>query len=214
MRDRPWTEEELRLLRTNYRLGAAFCATLLPGRTKAAILSRARFDGLATPLHKWRQSEDETIVRHYPDYQVLKKLLTGRTLSAIKTRVKTLGVQRRLKLWTGAAVRRLVVQASQMSLREVYEANPDRCRESIRQYLVKAGAMPPKAYASSGIELLDQLRERCLDRGMSFRALGRMLGTIDALYVCGHRGCQSLEAQWTERAVNILDGELYVEWED
>lgn len=214
MKNRRWTAEERHVVAANYHLGVEHCVSLLPGRSKAAVRSCAKSLGIAPPKQLWRKPEDEAISRLYPDYDALAKLLTHRTRKAIIARAMALGVQRKLRKWTGAAVRRLVIQASHMSMQEIYAANPGRCPTDIRHYLNEAGATPPRARIESGIELLDRLRDRCLAHAIPFRHLGRRVGNTNALSLCCHSGHKSLEAQWTEPAVHALGGELYVEWED
>ena len=214
MKSPTWTAEEKHVVAMNYHLGIDHCMALLPGRSKAAIRARARIVGAAPSLNLWSKSEDRAIIRLYPSYDALVKLLPHRTRAAIIARAKVLGIQRKVRKWTGAAVRRLIVQAGQMSMKEVYRANPGRCHEDIRRYLAEAGATPPKALIKTGIELLDQLRDRCLSQSIQFRTLGRRIGTPDALNLRCHRGSRSLEAQWVEPAVHVLGGELYIEWED
>lgn len=214
MTNHRWKADELQLVAANYPLGVEHCMSLLPGRTKWAIRSRAKILGVAPPTNRWSKAEDEVIIRLYPDYDAMAKLLPHRKRMATIARAKALGIQRRLRKWTCAAVRRLIIQAGQMSMKEIYRANPGRCKEDIRRYLVSAGATPPKPRIETGIALLDLLRDRCLDYSIPFRSLGRQVGNTDGLRPCSHRGVKSLEAQWTEPAVHALGGELYVEWED
>lgn len=214
MKARPWTAEELQVVVVNYSLGVGHCMSLLPGRTKWAIRTRAQILGAAPPTRQWSEAEDQVITRLYPDYSAMAKFLPHRTRKATIGRARALGIQRKLRKWTGAAVRRLVNQAGQMSMKEIYRANPDRCQDDIRRYLAIAGVTPPKPRTETGVALLDQLRDRCLAYSIPFRSLGRQVGTTDGLKLSRHKGFKSLEAQWTEPAVHALGGELYVDWDD
>ena len=214
MTGRPWTKEELQVVVANYSLGVEYCMSLLPGRSKDAIRGCAKFIGAAPPRQFWHKQEDEVIVRLYPDYNAIGKLLPHRTRRATFVRAQALGIQRKLRKWTGAAVRRLVVQAGYMSMKEIYAANLDRSRSDIRRYLAAAGATPARGRRESGVGLLDQLRDRCLAHAIPFRDLGRSVGNKYALSLSSHSRRNTLEAQWTENAVHILGGELCVEWED
>lgn len=165
-------------------------------------------------MSKWRPEEDDFLVRHYPDYRAIHMHFPDKTLNALWSRAKYLGIQRRKRMWTAAEVRRLIKQSREMSLRELFDAHPDRSQNQIRHHLRMAGALKRDAPALSGIELVDDMRRRCRDSSVSVRALGRFIRVKGALDLRIHAGCKSLEAKWTADAARALGGELYVEWDD
>lgn len=94
---RPWTEQEMAIMRANYHSGAWIVevSRLLPGRTLAAIGAQASKTGL-TKAQYWQPEEIRILKAFYPvsGSKVVDKL-PGRTVPAIKEQAAKLGLRYR-----------------------------------------------------------------------------------------------------------------------
>ena len=76
-----WTAVELDILQKNYSLGVEVVKTLLPNRSKPAIVQRAKIIGLSEKAPKvWSSEELGTLLKYYPiEGSNVYKRLPGRT---------------------------------------------------------------------------------------------------------------------------------------
>jgi hypothetical protein len=76
-----WTADELDILQKNYSLGVEVVKTLLPNRSKPAIVQRAKMIGLSEKAPKvWSSEELGTLLKYYPiEGSNVYKRLPGRT---------------------------------------------------------------------------------------------------------------------------------------
>lgn len=92
----PWTEDELATLKNHYEeKGPTWLhANLLPGRSAAAIMTKASTLGLHTGRVPWTESENDVIRDTYGKMhpKEIARLLPGRTTSAVCQQARTLGL--------------------------------------------------------------------------------------------------------------------------
>lgn len=90
-----WRDEEIALLRAHYHDGVAGMPSLLPGRSKGAIMVQAGKMGLTRP-RSWSPEEELILRTYYPTIgTTVADKLPHRTPAAIKGRVQLLGLKRR-----------------------------------------------------------------------------------------------------------------------
>ena len=91
-----WTTAELDIIRLHYARGdgAEYIATLLPGRTVAAIFTMAeKMDVLSGRF--WREEELQILARHYPvEGTAVTRLLPGRNVVAVRVMAKRQGLKK------------------------------------------------------------------------------------------------------------------------
>jgi hypothetical protein len=103
---KPWSDEELELLRTSY---AAFGPTAIArrlGRTVGAVVNRAHVIGASSRRRKWNETEDEYLRKHYASATAAEIAADlDRTELSVRNRVFTLGLTTAHgELWTDEEV--------------------------------------------------------------------------------------------------------------
>lgn len=165
-----------------------------------------------TPAMIWTADEDERLRALYPRYDLLRVALPHRSLSALKHRVRRLGIVRQRHIWTNIEVRRL---------REAFDNHvPDRELEALfpglrlGQIKAKAGHIQaPHRRAQRAIfevQALDAIRHRAKARGLSYVELDRQART-GKFYQKSRR--QPMLKQ-IGRAAALLGGEVCIEWQE
>ena len=98
-----WTEEEVQILRDNYRIYGTSVRRLLPGRSQTAIMRKANALGLRvdsdsnnrTSYDGWTAKELSTLMEFYPVIgKDVQQYLPRRTLAAIYSKVIYLGLKK------------------------------------------------------------------------------------------------------------------------
>lgn len=153
---------------------------------------------------RWLPEEDDILRTHYPRFPVLLRLLPGRTKDAMAFRAGTLGLRRRVHIWTGAELKEL------RSLRQAGFTWPQ-----LRDQFPGKSLVQPQARLRSrarlklfGLPLLDQVRQRAFDRGIRLSTLDRQAGT--ARYFSHGSPIERLEM--IDKAARVLGGRLTIEW--
>lgn len=209
-----WTAAEDSVLKANHALGLARCYKLLPLKTPGSIRQRARRLGLSSNT-RWTPEEDQLLRAIYPDLLVLKAKLPLRTKFALRHRAGALGLQKVRNRWTGAEEQRLKTYSASMSRQEACAMFPGRPPEDVSVRMVKLGLLTKhKHHNPTGIPLLDQIRQRCFDSKIPYKVLGRAAGNAFALYGKSYKYTDHIQTATIGRAVDLLGGEFYAEWED
>ncbi|PKP71032.1 MAG: hypothetical protein CVT83_03270 [Alphaproteobacteria bacterium HGW-Alphaproteobacteria-5] len=160
----------------------------------------------------WTPDEDALLRAHYPDYDRLKKHFPHRTLSALKHRVRVIGIVTRRHIWTNVEVARL---------HKAYEAGvPDRELEGLfpglRLVQIKSKAGHVRAVrrkprpAWFGVPALDAIRARAASMRLSFVELDRRAGTGRFF----QKSCRHPCLKHIVRAATFLDGKVTIGWVD
>lgn len=158
----------------------------------------------------WTADEDERLRSLYPHYDLLQAALPHRSLSALKHRVRRLGIARSRHVWTNLEVGRL---------RAAFENHiPDKALESLfpglrlSQIKAKAGHIrAPHRRAPLAIfevQALDAIRRRAKALGLSYVALDRQART--GKFFQKSRRQPMLKP--IARAAALLQGEVHIEW--
>jgi hypothetical protein len=161
----------------------------------------------------WTKQEDAKIIEHYPKLPILRKLLKGRTVGAIKARASYLKVTKTHKLWTSAKVsllRRMCIGSSwQNILEEFSDFSSVQIRCCMKLHGIKR--IKPK-YKSTKWPILNDIRDKAYEQNMSMADLDYLAGTKkyfqQAQWSCGNKPNPVAVA----KAVLLLGGELHVKW--
>ena len=116
----------------------------------------------------WSELEIELCRQHYPDYDLLEQELRRRTRHTIQERCRLLGLTAECRGWTAAEKLRLRKMFPDASWAEICAAFPDRTRGAIVRVAYKWGfRRTRRPYKSTCHEVLDEVRQRCFEEGLS-----------------------------------------------
>ncbi len=199
--DRFWTDAERQVLRDHYTdRGFAFCAELLPNRTKTAIYGEAHKLGLGRPTPKSRcrdHSELDAALREaWPEMDLgrgaVKRMAArlGKPLWLVSDRLLALGLTKRHKKepnWT---------PAEEELLKAIPLHDPDKAAEIFRAH----------GFSRSPASLMNKAKRLSISRrfkgGLSANAAAKMLG-VDIKWITARifDGRIKAERRGTQRLV-------------
>ena len=128
----------------------------------------------------WTHEEEETVRTHYPDYGAIGTRLPHRSYSSLRSRAERLGLRPKRHVWTQLEVARLKRVWSQRrptdeTLRATFAGF------TLTQILAKAHGLglvrERRAPKVLGVAVLDAVRQRAHDEGMTMRDLDVVSGT-------------------------------------
>jgi hypothetical protein len=158
----------------------------------------------------WARGEDAVLAAAYPDYDRAHRRLPHRTRAALKHRAAKLDIVRRRHVWTAPAVRRLTtLVAANASNIELARAFPHL---RLTQIAAKIGhlGLPKRKIRLAVFDdlLLDGVRQRAVEEGLSLRDLDRLAATGRYFQSSTRR----LVLAHVARAIAILDGDVVIQW--
>lgn len=164
------------------------------------------------PGTPWTLWEDTLLRDLYPSYDLLREALPHRSVSALKHRVRHLGIVHCRHVWTNTEIRRL---------REAFEDHvPDKYLKALfpglRLGQIKAKAEHIKAphrrarRVIFGEQALDAIRERAGALGISHVELDRRARTGKFFQKSSRRPM----LKPISRAAALLGGEVIIEWRE
>lgn len=161
---------------------------------------------------RWTPLEDKTLRAHYPNLLLLRTQLVGRTVPAIKTRARNLGLQRPLRPWKSKTVRDLARMTLTMSDAEIaFQLGRTasaiqlvRSRPDVRAMRRVSRPLP--------LPVLEDLRLIAEKHGMNRRQVDQAIGRV----VLSRRVTRFDQATYAKiaEAAALLGAELYAEWDD
>ncbi|WCP12271.1 hypothetical protein sphantq_00668 [Sphingobium sp. AntQ-1] len=159
---------------------------------------------------KWSAAEDELLRDIYPDYRALEKRLSGRTLSAIKHRVRVLGIVSRRHVWTNVEVARLrKAYRESVADKELTVLFPGLRLSQIKSKACHIGAERRKPrLALFDDPALDAIRRRSKEMCISFVELDRRAGTGRFF----QKSCRRTSLKHIARAARVLQAQIRIEW--
>lgn len=181
------------------------------GRTLIAIKARRTVLGLREPQKAvlYPPSEDRLIRRLAPDYERLHQLLPHRTIFALRKRAGKLGARKRRPRWLISNKTFLANNRHLLSL-SVMAKITGRSNKSVQNQLrvmgVPHGLATPRFVPANMLEV--DICARLAAERISVAELCRRAKAMGG----GSRIHKSVKANCF--AVEVLGGELYVEWED
>jgi len=155
---------------------------------------------------RWSAVEDKILRQTYPDYLAMLEQIPTRTYAGIRGRVRLLGIATRRHTWTGKELKDIE------KLRRQGKTWPEIARIFPSRSLSRAQMLlrhrPGRARRFFGLPLLDAVRSRAFDAGMTLRQLDRLASTE------GHFAHSDPHENLAciARAVEALGGELAIEW--
>jgi len=184
------------------------------GRKASARMRRRGINPRGDRL--WSDEEDATCRELYPDYQALAGALPHRTMEALKTRCRSLGIARKVHIWTAkerSDFRRLYATADR---EEVLRRFPHLNVDSFHTYGQRLRVQRPKAPpALTGNYLLDELRQRARDEGLTMPDLDEFAGSREYFKCKRWRpGRGRIKYDFIVRAIHELGGRLQIVWSD
>lgn len=163
----------------------------------------------------WTFNESELLRKHWPNMQLVRKLLPHRTERAIKYMAKRCGLipPKEQNVWTGAQDKTLRRMAAAGNSRKEIAAELGLTVGQVANRLlyrkINLAKRPP---VQIGNELLDQIRRRAFDLNMSIADLDRSLGKR-TIFQTAWKG-RHISPKHIHRAVIALGGEMKIEWVD
>jgi hypothetical protein len=162
----------------------------------------------------WTDEEDAEIRRLYPDYAALKKSLTRRTHSALKSRANRIGIAKRNHCWTDAEVSRLRKLFPTSTAQQLRTAFPGLRTRQIKDKAANLGLYKKRRpYPPSGFPIIDQIRARAFELNLSMLDLDELAGTKNYFEDRRWRRCR-INGWAVCLAVDALAGDVRAIWRD
>jgi hypothetical protein len=126
-----WAPQEIEILKTNYsRISAKDMEELLPLRKKASIHKKAEQLGLRGYIKsEWSQEDTVSLIENYKVYtvdeMVSRRLCSGRSKTAIKKKILTLGLEKRNR-WSKGEEQILINNYLKKPVAEIKDLIPDK----------------------------------------------------------------------------------------
>jgi hypothetical protein len=163
---------------------------------------------------KWTSAEDETVRLHAGDYVSMGKALPHKTYNSLRSRAKKLGLVAKRKHSTAAKIARLrrhYPTATKAELEKLFPGDSfDELQQTAKYFRIRRQPPPVQPF---GFPLIDAIRLRSRELGISARELDRMT-KAGAYFYKAHWHAGYVHYQALTRAVEILGGQLQVEWDD
>lgn len=160
----------------------------------------------------WTDEELQVCRRLYPNYDLILAALPTRTREAIRAKCRGPQEQRERHIWKGreiALLRKLYAKGDWNELRKAFPfASDAMVRAAAKSYGIKGA----KSYKSSGVHLIDEIRERCLSMEITMPMLDTMSGTGRYFTRPGWLGANP-NYKAIGKAIKALGGEISIEWE-
>lgn len=161
---------------------------------------------------QWSDEEDVLLRAYYPDYSALRIHLPHRTLSALKHRVRAIGIAQRRHIWTNREIARLS-QAYEDGVadRELAALFPELRLCQIKSKASHIGAVRRRSKpVRFDVPALDAIRARSVEMRLSFVELDHRAGT--GRYF--QKSCRRLSLKHIVRAAAFLGAEVSIEWRE
>lgn len=141
--------------------------------------------------------------------------LPGRTASAIEHMGFNMKLGRTNHIWLASEISRLRRLYENSPMDELRAAFPDLSAKQISsvawRYRMTRGRLP---YPSTGLALIDAIRNRAFDLGYSMRDLDLLAGTKTYFQRSAWRTTGRPSVPKVVRAILALDGNVLVQWRD
>lgn len=169
-------------------------------------------------LRRWTPPEDAVIRASFPNFGLAAAVLTWRTRAGIKDRASALGLRQPDFYWSKSnqeLILRCVERGEGLSA--ITMRFPGKTKHSIARLVARLGkkgswcGTPPSL--NSPHLIITDIKQRCLDKGVPFKAISHAAGTKGLLKSNTIRKAGLSHAR-IAKAVELLGGELYAEWED
>ncbi|MGA0603513.1 hypothetical protein ACO2Q3_22590 [Caulobacter sp. KR2-114] len=160
----------------------------------------------------WTPRERDIIREHYPNYRRIYELLPHRTPKAIRVRAHEMGVVRRRHIWTNLEVLKLrSLYARKASDKELKAAFPNLRLRQIhgKAWHIRAPSRLGRPFKVLGVPALDSVRAKAREHGLTLLDLDLLAKTKHYFRRC----CRRPNWKYINRAVQLFEGTLVVEWD-
>jgi hypothetical protein len=158
----------------------------------------------------WTASETKLLRRCYPDYRRACAALPGRTLNAIRSKARRLGITQPLRIWSDENLNRLKGPYRQgVPMCELTALFPGKTAKQIWGRAAYSGwRRPRKPPKPTGLIADDTVKAKAFAYKLTQRDLDALAGTR------GYFLRRPSRTNWKNisRAVEVLDGQLSIEW--
>jgi hypothetical protein len=206
-----YSADELDLIRMYYP-DIDLLIAHLPNRTKSGIQSTAKRVGVSPPRDLWTVSEDQALRRTYPDRPKTEKALPRRTWRAIMNRAQFLGLANHRRTWSTERKQVLAQLAGNVTDREAAKmmGGSTVAIATKRRRLHLRGCSPslPKPVV---VPIVNDIRVAAKARNVVLTKLTNALGYPKLKPSLTER---TISVKTVVKVVQVLGGELYVEWPD
>ncbi|NTA37536.1 hypothetical protein [Agrobacterium salinitolerans] len=173
---------------------------------------RIRRDGYVAGQKLWTDGEREKIKQLAPDYRALRKVLRGRTATAIRFQCSRMGLTKSIHVWTCAELSKLRKMYSTASAEEICGVFSHSSWINIQQVARYHGLRRRRlGYKPTGIPGLDEVRRRCFEIGWTMPDLDSAARTGTYFSRAGWIG-KKINHRALGRAIEALDGAVMPEW--
>lgn len=208
-----WTAAEDKIVREKTPKDAL---KLLPHRSPGAILTRRRNLNASPPASpRWSKRELNILRKHAKSSPAeLAKRLPGRSAIAIKSQKTLFGLGRGQNhvSWRTTELSRLKQMAPNASTAELLAAFPDHNWVSIRRMAFKLTGKMRLAQGHCANDLLQEVRQRCIDDRVAIGALTAQLDLPN--YFLHSRRTEKIDMNRLARVVEFFGGRLRIDWQD
>ncbi|MBX4911216.1 MULTISPECIES: hypothetical protein [Rhizobium] len=178
---------------------------------------RIRREGYNMRGHKlWSEAEDAVVRKFAPDYAKIHKKLPHRTLVAIGTRCRRLGLKQRFQhIYSASEISKLRRLYARASKEEICAAFPHSTWINIQQvaryHHIRRDRC--KNYCLTGFPTLDEVRRRCREIRWSMPDLDKAAKTGTYFSRAGWIG-KKINHRALGRAIEALDGVVKADWNE
>ncbi|MDK1377075.1 MULTISPECIES: hypothetical protein [unclassified Sinorhizobium] len=163
----------------------------------------------------WTDEEREIVRRLAPDYDAMVKKLPHRTRIAVVSQAAKMGLRPKIHIWTASEISKLRKMYPTASAEEIVSAFPHSTWVNIQQAARYHGfRRARKPYKRTGIESLDDIREKCFYHRLTMADLDNMCKTKTYFTSMRWKGKKRVNYRAIGRAIEALDGRLSVQWND
>lgn len=178
-----------------------------------AIVSRRyalRAGSVRRRQQRWQAWEDSIVREHAGNRAAIRELLPHRSVTAITERLRTLHLRPKGPLpWKTTEIQEIRQDRGSSTIAEL-AVRYGRTTESIK--MVSRGLRPRRINDEGYPPLIVALRKRGRQRGIGPRILGRLASSNESVFTTRSTSWKSIPA--IVRAVEILDGDLTVVWDE
>lgn len=189
----------------------------IKGAERADYIRRQMKRTGLTPWGKklWTKTEDDKVIRLYPDIKGLRQRLKSRSAAAIQQRAGALGVRRKGHRWKSSELVKLRKLFLNAHWQDILEAFPGLTKRQVISCAKYHGMKRNrKRFCKTGIEIIDAVREKAFQLNISMPDLDHMAGTKRYFsHAVWHQTKQANpKAVW--RAIEALGGDVLARWND
>ncbi|MGV6876542.1 hypothetical protein ACUSIJ_28230 [Pseudochelatococcus sp. B33] len=157
----------------------------------------------------WSDVEIEILRQFYPDLAALTRALPGRSIGAITMKAQQIGLVRSRRIWSADEAARLrKPYVAGVPIDDLVSMCPGKTKRQIWNKACHLGIRRPrKRPRRTGLPLVDTVRDRAFDLGLTMTDLDTYVSTR-RYFVCP----RSSNWHLLQKAIRELEGQVVVRW--